>query len=59
MYTPFIQNRKMGCHGNGAISHSPNRFFLEGGGDISYLVGPSEQFGTHEKLSLGVQGRYN
>ena len=23
------------------------------------LVGPSEQFGTHEKLSWGVQGRLN
>ena len=26
---------------------------------FSHLVGPSDQFGTHEKLSLGVQGRLN
>ena len=40
----------IGCHGNGAISHSSNRFFL---GDklFLHLLGPSEQFGTHEKLS--------
>ena len=28
MYTLISQNRIMGCHGNGAISHNPNRFFL-------------------------------
>ena len=26
---------------------------------VSHLVGPNEQFGTHEKLSWGVQGRLN
>ena len=54
MYTPIIQNRTMGCHGNGAISHSPNTFLL---GDIfSHLVGTNEQFGTHEKLSCELGG---
>ena len=52
----------MGCHGNGAISNSPNQVFFFGGGGqfVSHLVGPSEQFGTHEKLAwMGVQGRSN
>ena len=41
----------MGCHGNGKISDSPNKFFfLE---DITHLVVQSEQFGSHEKLSWG------
>ena len=26
---------------------------------VSHLVGPNEQFGTHDKLSWGVQGRLN
>ena len=26
---------------------------------FSHLVGPSEQFGTHDKLPGGVQGRLN
>ena len=38
----------MGCHENGAISQSPNKFLLEDK-IVSHLVGPSEQFGTHEK----------
>ena len=43
----------MGCYGNGKISYDPNGF-LE---DIffSHLLGPSEQVGTHEKLSWGEQ----
>ena len=58
MYTPIIQNRMTGYYRTGAISHSPNRFFL-GDKNVSHLVGPSEQFGTHEKLSKGVQDRSN
>ena len=39
----------MGCHGNGKTSNETNGSFLE---DIFFfhLVGPNEQFGTHEKL---------
>ena len=40
----------MGCHGNCAISHNPNIFFLLQK-TISQLVGPCEQFGAHEILS--------
>ena len=52
MYTVVIQYVSGGCDGNGKISYSPNEFFLE---DFffSHLVSPSEQFGTHEKLSWG------
>ena len=57
MYTVVIQYVSGGCHGNGKISYSPNDFFLED--FFSHLVGPSEQFGTHEKLSWGLQGRLN
>ena len=39
----------MGCHGNGKISYDTNWGFLED--FFSHLVGPSEQFCTHEKLS--------
>ena len=41
----------MGCHGNSKISCSPNEFLLEE--FFSRLVGPSKQFGTHEKFSAG------
>ena len=47
----------MGCHGNHAFSHSPSRVFYDkmfrkfGGGG-----GPNERYGTHVKLSCGVQG---
>ena len=50
MYTHIIQNRIMGCHGNGAISHNQNSFFSSGR-NISHLVGPCEPFGAHGKLS--------
>ena len=48
----------MGWHRNHAISHSPNKIFFE---DtlVSHSGGPNEQFGTHEKLSWGVQGNLN
>ena len=43
----------MGCHGNDKISYDPNAGFVE---DIfSHLVDPSEQYGSHEKMSWGVQ----
>ena len=45
----------MGWHRNHAISHSPNQFFFEDT-FVSHPGGPNEQFGTHEKLSWGVQG---
>ena len=39
----------MGCHANGAISHSPNRDFSLG--QIrSHLVCPGKRFGTHETV---------
>ena len=57
MYTVVIQYVSGGCHGNGKISYSPNEFFLED--FFPLLVGPSEQFGTHKKLSWGMQGRPN
>ena len=48
----------MGWHRNYAISHSQNQIFFE---DtlVSHPGGPNEQFGTHEKLSWGVQGNLN
>ena len=48
----------MGCHRNHTISHSPNQNFFEDT-FISHPGGPIEQFGTHEKLSWGVQGNLN
>ena len=48
----------MGWHRNHAISHSPNQIFFEDT-FVSHPVGPNEQFGTHEKLSWGVQGNLN
>ena len=48
----------MGCHRNHAISHSLNQNYFEDT-FISYPGGPNEQFGTHEKLSWGVQGNLN
>ena len=57
MYTVVIKYVSGGCHGNGKISYSPNEFFVRI--LFSHLVGPSEQFGTHEKLSWEVQGRLN
>ena len=48
----------MGWHRNHAISHSPNQTFFEDT-FVSHPGGPNEQFGTHEKLSWGVQGNLN
>ena len=48
----------MGCHRNHAISHSPNQNFFKDT-FVSHPGGPNEQFGTHEKLSWGVQGNLN
>ena len=48
----------MGWHRNHAISHSPNQIFFEDT-FVSHPGGPNEQFGTHEKLSWGVQGNLN
>ena len=48
----------MGCHGNHAFSHNPYPKIFEDN-FVSHSGGPNEQFGTHEKLSLGVQGRLN
>ena len=48
----------MGCHRNHAISHSPNQNFFEDT-FVSHPGGPNKQFGTHEKLSWGVQGNLN
>ena len=43
----------MGCHGNHAFSHSPDRFIFR-----IFLGGRNEQFGTEEKCA-GVQGMLN
>ena len=48
----------MGWRRNHAISHSPNQNFFEDT-FISHPGGPNEQFGTHEKLSWGMQGNLN
>ena len=49
MYTPILENRIMGCHGNHAVLQSPN---LKNLGNIffSHSGSPTEQFGTHEIL---------
>ena len=47
----------MGCHGNGKISYSPNDFFFLRTFCFSHLVGQSEQFNAHEKLSWGASRR--
>ena len=57
MQTPLLKFA-MGCHRNHAISHSPNQIFFEDT-FVSHPGGPNEQFGTHEKLSGGVQGNLN
>ena len=54
MYTVVIQYVSGSCHGNGKISYSPNDVFLED--FFLHLMGPSEQFGTHEKLSWRERG---
>ena len=55
---PPLLKFAMGWHRNHAISHSPNQNFFEDT-FVSHPGGPNEQFGTHEKLSWGVQGNLN
>ena len=55
---PPLLKFAMGWHRNDAISHSPNQNFFEDT-FVSHPGGPNEQFGTHEKLSWGVQGNLN
>ena len=40
------------------FSHSPNQIFFEDT-FVSHQGGPNKQFGTHEKLSWGLQGNLN
>ena len=47
--SPFL-NSIMGCHGNHAFSHSPDRFILELN---LYLGDLNEKFSTHEKIPWG------
>ena len=49
--SPFL-NSIMGCPGNHAFSHSPERFSLE---LILHLGGLNEQFGTQEKNAWGAR----
>ena len=55
IYILIIQDCIMSCHGNGAISHSPNSFLL-GDKNCSHSVSPSEHFGIHKTLSLLGRG---
>ena len=55
---PPLLKFAMGCHRNHAILHSPNQILFEDT-FVSHSGGPNEQFGTHEKLSWGVQGNLN
>ena len=41
------------CHGNHALSHSPNEFMFRN--MFSHSGGPRKQFGTNEKLSWGCK----
>ena len=59
MYTLIIQNRIIGCHGNGAISHKPNRFFLLDKTICIYLVPVSNSMPIKNCPGSGVQGRSN
>ena len=43
----------MGCHGNHAFSHSPNRVIYDN--FLSYSGSSREQFVTNSKLSLGCK----
>ena len=52
---PPLLKFAMDWHGNHAISHSSNQFFIEET-FVSHPGGPNEQFGTHEKLSWGGGG---
>ena len=49
--SPFL-NSIIGCHGNHAFSHSPDRFIFR----ILHLGGLNEQFGTQEKSPWGGGG---
>ena len=56
MTTPMLKNHVNGCHGNHAFFHSAIEFIFEDKNSLHFW-GPNERFGTHEKLSWGVQGR--
>ena len=56
--TPILENHIRGCHGNHAFLHSPYQKKFEDN-FVSHSGGLNEQFGTHEKLSCGVQGILN
>ena len=53
MYTRIIKKWIIGCHGNRAISHIPDRDFSLGQNSL-HLVCPDDRFGTHETLSWGA-----
>ena len=55
---PPLLKFAMGWHRNHAISHSPTQNFFEDT-FVSHPGGSNEHFGTHEKLSWGVQGNLN
>ena len=57
--TPILENRITGCHGNYAFSHiTSNRFIFWEHFFTSRGV-PGNNYGTHEKLAFGMQGRLN
>ena len=49
---PILESA-MGCNGNHAFSHIPNRLTFEGG-LVSHLGAPNKQFGTHENCPMGA-----
>ena len=49
--SPFL-NSIMGCHGNHAFSHYPDRFILD---FILHLGGLNELIGTQEKMPWGAR----
>ena len=51
--TPILKFA-ISCHGNDAFSHSPYQIVFEDN-FCSHSGGPNEQYGTHEKLSLGCK----
>ena len=54
MYTPILEKRPTGCHGNYAFSPIAKEFFFEDK-NSSHLGGPNEHSGTSEKLSWGCK----
>ena len=45
-YIPILEKTVMGCHGNHALSHSPNQFIYGG---------PREQFAPIQKCPWGAR----